>query len=66
MGDGYVLNFSNQTFQEFVADSVRRNIYDDRYMYASGSKANLLRGFWSEEGNPPASSTTAGAPPRGT
>ena len=51
MGDGYVLNFSNRTFQEFVADSVRRNIYDDRYMYASGSKANLLRGFWSEEGN---------------
>jgi hypothetical protein len=51
MGGGYVLEFSNRTFSEFVADSVARNIYDGRYAYASGSKANLLRGFWKEETN---------------
>jgi len=51
MGDGYVLDFSNRTFNEFVFDSTSRNIYDPRYMYGSGSKANLLRGFWREEPN---------------
>ena len=51
MDSGYVLNFSNRTFQRFVADSVGRDIYEDRYMRATGSKANLLRGFWDEEGN---------------
>jgi Abortive infection C-terminus len=51
MGGGYVLNFSNRTFQEFVADSVSRDIYDARYAHGSGSKANLLRGFWKEEGS---------------
>jgi hypothetical protein len=51
MGSGYLLNFSDRTFQEFVADSVGRDIYDSRYNYASGSKANRMRGFWKEEGN---------------
>ena len=45
MASGYVLNFSNRTFREFVADSVRRDIYCGKYDYASKSKANLLRGF---------------------
>lgn len=39
MGGGHVLDFSNRTFAEFVADSVERDIYDARYAYASGSKA---------------------------
>ena len=51
MGGGYSLNFSNRTLQEFVTDSVGRDIYDARYAYGSGSKANVLRGFWKEEGN---------------
>lgn len=51
MGSGYVLNFSNRTFAEFVTDSVGRDIGDARYAYGSGSKANLLRGFWKEETN---------------
>jgi hypothetical protein len=51
MGSGYVLSFSDRTFKEFVADSVGRDIYDQRYNYASGSKANRLRGFWTEETN---------------
>src|SRR5436853_5986748 len=44
MGSGYLLNFSDRTFQEFVADSVGRDICDLRYNYASGSKANRMRG----------------------
>lgn len=51
MGSGYVVNFSNRTFAEFVTDSVGRDIGDARYAYGSGSKANLLRGFWKEEPN---------------
>lgn len=52
MGGGYVLNFSNRTFQEFVLDTVGKDIDDAKYSYASGSKANRLRGFWSSEPNP--------------
>lgn len=51
MGGGYVLNFSNRTFAEFVEESVRRDIYDVRYDHGSGSKANRLRGLWGIEGN---------------
>jgi hypothetical protein len=51
MGGGYVLNFSNRTFEEFVTDTTGRNIYDSRYDYGSGSKANRLRGFWQAEPN---------------
>lgn len=51
MGSGYVLDFSNQTFEEFVLDSTGREIYDAKYDYGSGSKANRLRGFWREENN---------------
>jgi len=52
MGSGYVLNFSNRTFEEFILDSTGRSIYDPVYDYGSGSKANRLRGFWNREGNP--------------
>jgi hypothetical protein len=51
MGGGYVLDFSDRTFAEFVVDSVGLDIYDDKYRYASGSKANRLRGFWKVEPN---------------
>ncbi len=52
MGGGYVLDFSNRTFDEFVIASVGRSIYDEKYNYGSGSKANQLRGFWNEERDP--------------
>jgi hypothetical protein len=42
MASGYVLNFSNKTFSEFVMDCTGLNIFDPRYEYASGSKANRL------------------------
>jgi hypothetical protein len=52
MSTGYVLDFSNRTFAEFVRDSTGRDIYDSTYDYASGSKANRLRAFWQKESNP--------------
>lgn len=51
MSSGYVLNFSNRTFSEFFLDSVGINIYDDKYNYGSGSKANRMRAFWDKESN---------------
>jgi len=46
MGSGYVLNFSDRTFGEFFKDDVSIDIYDAKYNYASGSKANRMRGLW--------------------
>src|SRR5262245_8608631 len=51
MGGGYILDFSNRTLAEFVAESTGRDIYDPKYSYASGSKANRLRAFWATEPN---------------
>ncbi len=51
MESGYVLRFSDRTFQEFFADVVGIDIYAEKYSYASGSKANRLRAFWAEEPN---------------
>lgn len=51
MSSGYVLNFSNRTFAEFFLDSVGLDIYEAKYNYASGSKANRMRAFWNKESN---------------
>src|ERR1039458_6477552 len=51
METGYVLNFSNRSFAEFVRDSTGRGIYDSRYDCGSGSKANRMRTFWQKEDN---------------
>jgi hypothetical protein len=51
MKSGYVLNFSDRTFKEFVLDTTGHNIFDEKYNYASGSKANRLRAFWQKEDN---------------
>lgn len=51
MGTGYVIDFSNRTFQEFVLENMGINIYQEKYNYASGSKANRLREFWRKESN---------------
>lgn len=48
MGGGYVLDFSNRTFQAFVYDSVRLDI-DDEKVGGLGSKAWRLRNFWSRQ-----------------
>jgi hypothetical protein len=51
MSSGYVLDFCNRTFEEFILDCTGIEIYDSKYDYASGSKANRLRAFWDIESN---------------
>src|SRR5690606_29656618 len=51
MGGGYVLDFSNRTFDEFILENSRINIYEEKYAYGSGSKANRLRALWDKESN---------------
>ena len=46
MGGGYVLGFSNRTFDEFFREVVGVQIYDPRFEFCSGSKANRMRAFW--------------------
>jgi hypothetical protein len=48
MQSGYVLDFSNRTFQEFVMESTGLDI-GDAEVGGSGSKANRLRHFWSSQ-----------------
>ena len=50
MRTGYVLDFSNRTFQEFVLDSTGLDI-DDESVGGSGSKAGRLRYFWDNQPN---------------
>jgi len=51
MAGGYVLDFTDPTFDEFIREYTGRNIRDARYEYKSGSKANRLRAFWTKEEN---------------
>ncbi len=51
MESGYVLNFSNRTFAEFFLDSFGIDIYNAKYDFGSGSKANRMRAFWERESN---------------
>jgi len=51
MGGGYVLNFSNRTFADFIDEHTGRNIDEDCYSGGGGSKANRLRSFWKAESN---------------
>jgi hypothetical protein len=51
MDSGYVLDFSNRTFSEFIFENTGVEIYDSKYDHASGSKANRLRAFWQQESN---------------
>ena len=45
MGDGYVLNFNNNTFAEFFDEELGINIDDSRYEVEGTSKAKRLRFF---------------------
>ncbi len=51
MKSGYVMDFSDRTFQEFIGDAIGIDIYDEKCNHGSGSKANRLRGFWNVESN---------------
>jgi len=49
MASGYVLDFSDRTFQQFIHDAVGIDIYSGAYSDQGGSKAKHLRCFWSKE-----------------
>ncbi len=49
MSSGYVLDFTNRGFQDFVHTSVKKNIYDEKYSFNGDSKANRFRAFWEIE-----------------
>ena len=51
MDGGYVLDFTNRTFDEFFKEEIGVSIYDERYFYRSNSKANRLRAFWNSASN---------------
>ena len=51
METGYVLDLTNWTFKRFVWESARLDVYDETYNYKTGSKANRLRAFWTQEPN---------------
>ena len=42
---GYVLDFTNSTFEAFFRDEVRANIYDEAYAYLGQSKGKRFRAF---------------------
>lgn len=46
MGGGYALDFSDRTMGGFFRDDLSIDIYNKKFNYASGSKANHMRGFW--------------------
>lgn len=45
MKSGYVLDFSDRTFQEFVGDATGIDINQEKYYFLGTSKANRLRAF---------------------
>lgn len=49
MSSGYVLNFSDRTFREFIFEHVGRDIDDAAYSRYGTSKAKHLRAFWELE-----------------
>ena len=49
MSSGYVLDFSDRTFGEFVMDTVGLDIHSDKYTTRGTSKANKLRALWRSE-----------------
>lgn len=49
MAGGYVLDFSNTSFQRFIYDIVKIDINNSKYDRYGSSKANRLRTFWEIE-----------------
>jgi hypothetical protein len=46
MSGGYVLDFSNKTFDEFMEEHSEKNLLAAEYLTGGESKANRLRAFW--------------------
>lgn len=52
MSSGYVLNFSDRTFSEFVFETVGVDIHSERYTTEGTSKGKKLRTLWKLEPDP--------------
>lgn len=51
MQDGYVLDFSNRTLNDFIIEAIDIELYSDKYSDNGESKANRLRTIWQKEHN---------------
>lgn len=51
MNTGYVCDFSNTTFSNFILESTGIDVYSEAYNFRGESKANHLRAFWEKEPN---------------
>jgi hypothetical protein len=49
MANGYVLDFSNNSFRQFFRETVNIDIYAPKYGSRKASKARRLRAFWETE-----------------
>lgn len=49
MSSGYVLDFSNRTFEQFIAETINIKIYDGPGYEINCSKAEKLRQIWENE-----------------
>ena len=49
MASGYVIDFNNRSFQDFIYTSSKKDILSDKYASKGTSKANRLREFWDTE-----------------
>src|SRR5260221_12360759 len=49
MSSGYVLDFSDYSFGEFVSENTGLDIHSQRYTSEGTSKAKKLRAFWKLE-----------------
>ena len=49
MSSGYVMDFSNNSFSQFVGDVINLDVYNSPGYEAYTSKANKLRQIWNNE-----------------
>ena len=49
MQNGYVLDFTNSKFQQFIFNNFKIDIYNSKYSIYGDSKAKRLRAFWDLE-----------------
>lgn len=49
MSSGYVLDFSDRTFGDFVGEAVEIDIHSERFEIEGSSKAKKMRAFWKLE-----------------
>lgn len=49
MASGYVMNFTNNSFEQLFRTTASIEIYGQKYNLGSGSKANRMRDFWDAE-----------------